>query len=33
MVEKVPAGYGLDNVKLYGKSIYPKMKLTGRRPV
>jgi hypothetical protein len=26
---KVPAGYGLDNVKLYGRSIYPKMKLTG----
>jgi hypothetical protein len=27
--QKVPAGYGLDNVKLYGRSIYPKMKLTG----
>ncbi len=27
--EKVPSGYGLDNVKLYGRSIYPKMKLTG----
>jgi len=27
--QKVPAGYGFDNVKLYGRSIYPKMKLTG----
>jgi hypothetical protein len=27
--EKVPSGYGLNNVKLYGRSIYPKMKLTG----
>jgi hypothetical protein len=31
--EKVPSGYGLDNVKLYGRSIYPNLyRRTGYRP-
>jgi hypothetical protein len=27
--DKVPAGYAVDNVKLYGSKFYPKMKITG----